>query len=239
MKVNKIKNNLFWPFNRFSKIILFVVFFSALSFVILNSIDIQPAMANPEGMVLVEAGKFKFGDEDEDTLEIIDKKAFYIDIYEVTNDEYKKFKKDHKFPSAKAKHPVTTVSWHEAHTYCKALGKRLPTEEEWEKAARGTDGKAYPWGEDFDSGKVNSREAAVSDTTPVGKYEAGKSFYGVYDMSGNVREWTDSWFDDDNRIYKVVKGGGYIDDEETIYTFTIRKSIPEDGKAYIGFRCAK
>lgn len=191
-----------------------------------------------EGMVLVQAGKFDFGDEDDEGIEKIDLKAFYIDQYEVTNEQYRNFKHEHKFPPDKADHPVTGVSWHDANTYCKSLGKRLPAEEEWEKAARGTDGRAYPWGKDFKSDKVNGKEANIGTTTPVGKYEAGKSVYGVYDMSGNVREWTDSWHDD-NKIYRVVRGGGYIDDEDSVFTFTTRKSIPEDVKDYVGFRCAK
>lgn len=209
------------------------------------------------GMALVPAGKFLFGDKDEGTQEAIDLKAFYIDKYEVTNEDYKKFKHDHKFPPEKARHPAVNVTWHDANTYCKALGKRLPTEEEWEKAARGTDGRLYPWGKEFDKAKANTREGGVppaqhhdhsaggkqgtaSDkgTVAVGSYEAGKSPYGVYDMAGNVREWTDNWFDD-KKIYRSVRGGSYIDDSEAIFTFTVRKSIPEDPKEYVGFRCAK
>lgn len=191
-----------------------------------------------EGMVLVPAGKFDFGDEDEGSVEKVDLKAFYIDQYEVTNEQYGNFRHDHKFLPDKAKHPVTGVSWHDANTYCKSQNKRLPTEEEWEKAARGTDGRDYPWGKNFKADKLNSVEANIGTTTPAGKYETGKSVYGVYDMSGNVREWTDSWHDE-GRIYRIVRGGGYIDDEDSVYTFTTRKSIPEDAKEYIGFRCAK
>jgi formylglycine-generating enzyme required for sulfatase activity len=220
------------------------MFFAVTVFVLVLTTlaGFQNALASdttPEGMVLIPAGKFIFGDEDQGTEEEIDLKAFYIDKYEVTNEDYKKFVHDHKFPPGKEKHPVVNVSWHDADTYCKSLGKRLPTEEEWEKAARGTDGREYPWGDGFDSSKLNSRESGINDTTPVGKYEAGKSVYGVYDMSGNVREWTDDWYDIDDRIYKVVKGGSYIDDEESVFTFTVRKSIPEDIKAYVGFRCAR
>jgi len=192
----------------------------------------------PEGMVLVPAGKFDFGDKDEGGIEKLDLKAFYIDKYEVTNEQYKNYKPTHNFPPDKAKHPATGVSWHDANTYCKTNGKRLPTEEEWEKAARGIDGRAYPWGDDFKAEKLNSKESNIATTAPVGKYEAGKSPYGVYDMSGNVREWTDSWYDE-KKIYKVVRGGSYIDDEDAVFTYTVRKSIPEDAKDYVGFRCAK
>ncbi len=209
------------------------------------------------GMTLIPAGKFAFGDPDEGTKEEIDLKAFYIDKYEVTNEAYKKFKHNHTFPAERATHPVAGITWHEADTYCKSIGKRLPKEEEWEKAARGTDGRAYPWGDEFDKAKANTREGLAPSsqqrshdhsggkqdpetkgTVSVGSYEAGKSVYGVYDMAGNVREWTDSWYDD-KKVYRVVRGGSYLDDQDSVYTFTVRKSIPEDAKEYIGFRCAK
>ena len=195
--------------------------------------------AGTEGMAKIPAGKFLFGDEDEAELEKIDLKEYHIDKYEVTNAEFRKFKAAHKFPSSKADHPVVNVTWDEAKAYCESMGKRLPAEEEWAKAARGTDGREYPWGEDFDSARVNSREANIGDTTPVGKYEGGKSVFGAFDMSGNVREWVDAWFDLDNKVYRVVRGGAYLDDEEGVYAFLVRKSIPGDSKAYIGFRCAK
>lgn len=231
-----------------------------ISFIVMLHATINTAFGGHEegsGMVLVPAGKFIFGDKDEGTEETIDLRAFYIDKYEVTNEAYKKVNHNHKFPADKAKHPVVNVTWHDANTYCKSLGKRLPSEEEWEKSARGTDGRLYPWGKAFDKTKANTREggapsapvshqhdqsaakkAETKGAMPVGSYEAGKSPYGIYDMAGNVREWTDGWYDE-KKIYRAVRGGSFIDDSESVYTFTVRKSIPEDSKAYIGFRCAK
>jgi len=91
--------------------------------------------------------------------------------------------------------PVVNISWYEAEAFAKYMGKRLPTEAEWEKAARGTDGKVYPWGNEFDKTKLNCSEARIEKTTPVDKYVQGRSEYGCFDMAGNVWEWTADWFD--------------------------------------------
>ncbi|GAB4333202.1 MAG: hypothetical protein Kow0099_05060 [Candidatus Abyssubacteria bacterium] len=116
--------------------------------------------------------------------------AFLIDKYEVTNADYKKFRPSHEFPQEKGNHPVTGISWHDASAYAKWAGKRLPTEQEWEKAARGADGRKWPWGNIFERGRCN----LGSTTAPVGSFEGDKSPYGAYDMAGNVQEWTSSNF---------------------------------------------
>jgi len=121
--------------------------------------------------------------------------AFYIDKYEVTVGQYKQFIKEsgHKAPdwgkvsgfSPTDKHPMIYVSWHDAMAYAKWAKKRLPTEAEWEKAARGTDGREYPWGNEWDASKVRGDEYMP----PVGSFPAGASPYGVMDMAGSLWEW--------------------------------------------------
>jgi formylglycine-generating enzyme required for sulfatase activity len=228
----------------------------------------------PNEMILIPAGKFIRGSNhrlpDEGPEYEAETKAFWIDKYEVTNLQYKQFiyatnRKSPKhfrsrtYPEGKVDHPVVFVSWYDAYDYCKWAGKRLPTDIEWEKAARGTDGRDYPWGDDFDVNKVNSPVRWESlhmqgDTTPVGAFEGGKSPYGLYDMSGNVWEWTDSWYtqypgnqwpsENYGELYKVLKGGSWWD----CSFYQCGVSAPSFNRSYFkqniknssfGFRCAK
>lgn len=130
--------------------------------------------------------------------------AFSMDKYPVTNVEYARFVvitkhrppldwKEGKIPENKLLHPVTMVSWYDAKAYCEFDGKRLPTEAEWEKAARGPEGNRWPWGNQMDPKRVNTYYN-VGSTTEVTQYENGVSYYGVFDMAGNVSEWTASDF---------------------------------------------
>lgn len=149
--------------------------------------------------------------------------AYFIDKYPVTNAEYKRFiesgcytqrgfwsdsgwryvsqsnplESDELKSVLDGEHdcPAINVSWYEAEAFAKWTGKRLPTEAEWEKAARGDDGRTYPWGDVFDKERLNCSEAKMEKSTPVTKYPKGQSIYGCFDMVGNVWEWTVDWYD--------------------------------------------
>ena len=129
---------------------------------------------------------------------------YFIDKYPVTNAQYARFVaitkhrppldwENGKIPDNKLLHPVTMVSWHDAMAYCKSVNKRLPTEKEWEKAARGSVGNRWPWGNNMDPTRLNTYYN-VGSTSNVMRFEAGKSVFGVFDMAGNVSEWTASDF---------------------------------------------
>lgn len=222
-----------------------------------------------ENMVYIPEGEFIMGTDerlrDEKPAHIVYIVGFYIDIFEITNEDYKKFV-DHTgytlpdhwkggvIIEGKEKHPVTYVSWYDANNYCKWMGKRLPRETEWEKAAGGIDGRVYPWGSKWDMNKSNNPLKEVGDTQPVGNYEKGKSPYGLYDMSGNVWEWVnDNYYPHPGSDYispefgdkyKLLKGGSWWDC--SAYGCGISAPIynraffepPVKSKSY-GFRCAK
>ena len=244
-----------------------------------NSTSAIPALENgdkggfekgsSDDMVYIPAGEFTMGSNEWWPKSQPEHKrflpAFYIDKYEVTNKRYKKFVEVTKhtpppnwtnggFPEERANHPVIFVNWYDASDFCKWERKRLPTEPEWEKAARGTDKRAFPWGDKFDPKKGNMPQYGKNDTMPVGSFENGKSPYGAYDMAGNVWEWTADWFKpypgnthpDENygEKYKVVRGGSWYDC--TYYKCGI--SAPTYNRIFFnpvtmnnnfGFRCVK
>jgi formylglycine-generating enzyme required for sulfatase activity len=221
-------------------------------------------------MVKIPAGSFTIGYDhrhpDEKPSHTMSLPTFFIDLYEVTNGQYKEFvDTTHRtppenwtegiYPQGKKNHPVVFVTWYDAHDYCAWAGKRLPTEEEWEKAARGTDGRLYPWGNDFDPKKANTPQSHSTGTMPVGSFPQGRSPYGLYDMGGNAWEWTESWakaypgspipnghyFTGE---YKVLKGGSWVDCSFyrcgiSSLTFNRGYFKPQTENQGFGFRCAK
>jgi formylglycine-generating enzyme required for sulfatase activity/energy-coupling factor transporter ATP-binding protein EcfA2 len=142
--------------------------------------------------------------------------------------------------------PVVGVSWFEAEAYCNWLSEKLtkpiclPTEEEWERAARHTDGREYPWGNNFESTRLNNYEFwsgnyKVASTTIVGQFAEGNSQSGLSDMSGNVWEWMDTWYDKE-RTYRAVRGGSWYDDLQNARCANRYRIIPDDFVSSLGFR---
>ena len=228
-------------------------------------------------MVLIPAGSFILGDEirgdfDEKPQRVIYLDAFYIDKYEVTNADYRRFTKMLKRREPMIPvfeddvnllkgddQPVVGVTWLDAKAYCQWAGNRLPTEAEWEKAARGEDGLIWPWGDEFNPKAVNGRGEAdgYKYSAPVGSFELGRSPYGLYDMSGNVSEWVADWYDqfyykeapfknpkgpEDPGIIQVLsyRGGSYTN---TAHDLRASKRFGgahlERGESNVGFRCAR
>lgn len=172
-------------------------------------------VAPPEGMTLIPAGEFVMGGEDgpADARPVRRPylSAYWIDTYEVTNRRYgqcvqsgicAKPKDPRPFEEPqRAEHPVTSLTWMQARMYCHWNGRRLPTEAEWEKAARGTDGRRYPWGNSLEAVKHRMKErvlkVGINGTEPVGSQPWTKSPYGVHDLVGNVWEWVKDWYAED------------------------------------------
>jgi serine/threonine-protein kinase len=137
-------------------------------------------------------------------------------------------------------HPVIFVSWYGARAYAQWSGKRLPAEEEWENAARGIDGRVYPWGNEFDKDKCNTYKSEIGHTTPVKRYKEGLSPYGCLDMAGNVWEWTDSRYEEGIRYASKVLRGGSWGLKRSLARCAARAGFPPGGGDNgIGFRCAR
>ena len=207
----------------------------------------------PEGMTLIPAGSFLSGDRKVPrTL-----RAFSIDTTPVTEGEYKKFlAAAGKQPKAGAagsrpsrfdRHPVTQITWYEANEFAEHYGKRLPTVYEWEKAARGVDGRHFPFGNTFKPGCGQLRASAQDGarrpaqeraTAQVGTHPAGASPYGVQDMAGNVLEWTSSARRSGERLFRAVKGASFQDGSPELARCTgVQYIPPEFSEPHVGFRC--
>jgi formylglycine-generating enzyme required for sulfatase activity len=214
----------------------------------------------PTGMVLVPKGPFLYGeDRHRETIDY----DYWIGMYPVTNEEFSAFVSAHGYQNQaywsqegwkwrtenniqspedwndakrnKSDHPVVGVSYYEAEAYATWVGKRLPTEQEWEKAARGTDGRMYPWGNEFDKNKCNSDEAGIGHTMPITQYPDGISPNGCYDMAGNVWEWCASWYDDEELV-RVRRGGSWDDFPEFLRTSRRLGWLADNRWSELGFR---
>jgi eukaryotic-like serine/threonine-protein kinase len=189
--------------------------------------------------------------------------SFYIDKYEVTCEQYAEFMRAKNYarapagwdgpnyPPGSARHPVTGVTWDDANAYAQWKGKRLPTEEEWEFAARGTDGRRYPWGGDWRAGVANAdaEGQARKRTAEVGQFEGGASPFGILDMAGNAWEWTATPLAayPGGRLppqqpgdIRVIRGGYWGSGKEVI-SATFRGGLARDdtkNNTNTGFRCA-
>ena len=183
--------------------------------------------------------------------------GFYLDRTEVTNARYKTLVSGHEFPPNLADHPVVNVTWSQADAFCRAAGGRLPTEAEWEYAARGPEGRVYPWGDAFTEGAAVYLDARREDsrltvgsyaleesaanllggTSPVASRPAGASPQGVHDLAGNVWEWVDGWYDQ-TRGARPLKGGSWLSPKESLRAAA--RLGDRDGAVFndYGFRCA-
>ena len=237
-------------------------------------------------LVYVSAGEFTMGSSDghenEKPVHTVYLDAFWIDKYEVTNTQYatclnagacktpsqnNSYTRSSYFGNPQFNsYPVIYVSWNDAVAFCGWAQKRLPTEAEWEKAARGTDARTYPWGNTWDGGRVNfcdencqldwkgkNADDGYADTSPVGNYLNGASPYGAMDMAGNVWEWVADWYGSnyyksspknnpkgpDSGDLRVLRGGAWYFTQDSVRA-TVRDHIyPGSAYNYVGFRCAQ
>ncbi|NLF50449.1 MAG: formylglycine-generating enzyme family protein, partial [Leptolinea sp.] len=224
-------------------------------------------------MVFVPEGTFKMGSNSFESIEkpehTIKLSAYWIDQTEITNDMYTQCvkakacqpplsndsaKRDGYYTNPNFDHyPVVNVDWNRATAYCEWIGGRLPTEAEWEKAARGTTGRLYPWGDNAPHENLINYDGIYSDTTSVGRFPAGVSPFGAFDMSGNVWEWVADWYDE---IYyqgsyfenptgptfgtlHLLRGGSWSSDIDSIRTTYRFRNKASYTNSQIGFRCAK
>ena len=260
------------------------IFLILLSLQLIPFSDSAFAKDIEDQMILIPAGTFTMGSdrraEDEKPAHKVYLKSYYISKHEVTNAEYYEFWMSLKglkdgatqhtpenftyhphigrWPDRASKypnHPVVGVSWHDAKAYADWKGMRLPTEAEWEKAARGYTDRTFPWGKalELHANTAEKNDGYENRLAPVGSFPKGKSFFGVMDMAGNVWEWTSDWYSDvyyhhsskqdptgpTAGSWRVVRGGSWIDRIarcSTTFRFYLYPSLKT---SFVGFRLAK
>jgi serine/threonine-protein kinase len=234
----------------------------------------------PVEEILIPAGSFQMGcdssnsaescNSNEQPLHTVTLDAYTIDKYEVTNARYKVCvdaggctvpesvnsytRSPYYGTSTYANYPVIEVNWYQASAFCSWAGKRLPTEAEWEKAARGSgDTRKYPWGNQAPNSGLLNFAWNVGDTTAVGAYPSGASPYGVMDMAGNVWEWVNDWYDGSyysvspsvnpqgpaTGTYRVLRGGSWVFLDDVVRSACRNFDVPDFWHYSIGFRCVR
>ena len=242
--------------------------------VTLQDFSMYRTMVGNEGRDMVEIPEGPFtigyeqGDPDEAPAHPVYLKAYFIDLKEVTQSEYDRFVKMTRrdvpqvpvFEEDITKltdpdFPVVGIGWNDAFAYCRWAGKRLPTEAEWEKAARGEGRRLYPWGNEFSYtvSNIDGEDDGARYLAPVGSYEGGRSPYGVYDMMGNVAEWVMDTYDPhyyqqspflnppgpDSTEFKVIRGSTWRDSKLNARVTKRFSAKMWRADATIGFRCAQ
>ena len=236
-------------------------------------------VSEKDGMprVVVPAGTFQMGSAETETAALANERplhtvyleAYWIDQTEVTNAIYaacvaagacpapgalaSSTRADYYENPLYARHPVVNVPWAAAQAYCAWAGRRLPTEAEWEKAARGAEGARYPWGEALPDASRAGLAPEVADTQPVGQYPAGASPYGALDLAGNVREWVSDWYSESyygssptqrnpqgpvSGQQRILRGGAWDGPAEALRAAARSAVDPATVSATVGFRCA-
>jgi serine/threonine-protein kinase len=226
-------------------------------------------VSEKDGMTLmyVPEGKFLMGSDDSDSDELplhsVGLDAFWIDRTEVITDMYmlcvqagackKPNDVSHYVNPKYYNHPVVYVTWEDAAAYCSWAGRRLPTEAEWEKAARGTNGSIYPWGDQSPDKTLLNFNNNIKNTTRAGKYPDGASVYGALDMAGNAWEWVNDWYGEiyyrrapssnplgpETGTSRVLRGGMWASDGYFVHSSDRAKAGATFANFYIGFRCAQ
>lgn len=199
----------------------------------ITQIDTQIDIISQE-QIKIPAGYFIMGPPENPKTIYLDE--YYIDKYEVTNYMYSQFDNDHNYNPVHANLPVTNITFYQAQQYAESLNMRLPTEKEWEKAARGTNGYIFPWGNDWDTNLANTIENKEIILKPVDSFPEGISPFGVYNMSGNVFEWTSTTNEND---YAVTKGGSFLNPKDFAKTYYRTYENKNSIFSAVGFRCVK